>query len=316
MVTGQLVFMIKVFIDGASGTTALQVIPRLSQLKQVELITLEPAVRKDTQARRHAINSSDVTFVCLKDALARKAVSLIENETVRVIDASSAHRVDARWTFGFPEYDATSVEKIRHARFVTNPGCFAMASIALLSPLVREGLVSPDYPVSIFAISGYTGGGKDMVAEFEDSDNSAYRQQTHFVYGLTTRHKHLPEIRHYSGLNSDPVFVPSVGDFPHGMIVAIPLHAALLNRTVNAQGIEDIYQAHYSPQRHVVVKKPEHRDPFRLCPDALVGTDMMQLQICTPGSDDRFILVAQLDNLGKGASGNAVENMKIMFDIA
>ena len=212
-----------VFIDGEQGTTGLQIHARLSARKDVSLLSLAHADRRNVDLRREMLNRADIVILCLPDDAAIEAVSMIENPNVRVIDASTAHRTADGWVFGFPEYDAAQRKRVAEAKRVSNPGCYAVASISLLHPLVSAGLLPADWPVTINAVSGYSGGGKSMIAEFEDPKSAAYTEAPFFVYGLTLKHKHVPEIQKHGGLTRRPIFVPSVARFPQGMIVQIPV---------------------------------------------------------------------------------------------
>ncbi len=302
----------KVFIDGATGTTALQIFDRLKHETRIERIMLAETERKDKAARARAINQSDLTILCLADDIARESVSLIENDHVRVIDASTAHRTDPAWVYGFPEYDPHARARIKAARFVSNPGCYAIASIALLAPLIREGIIPADYPATIFGLSGYTGGGKPMIEQFEGAQRL---EHPHFIYSLAKRHKHVAEIRQYSGLTADPVFLPNVGDFAQGMIVSIPLHRALLDAHLKAHDIDAVLKATYTPMRHIELCAADEETAYRLYPAAFSGNDKMELRVFENEHNHHFMLTASLDNLGKGAAGNAVDLMRIMFDM-
>lgn len=290
----------KVFIDGEAGTTGLQIRERLMQRADIELIQIDPARRKDADARRAALAAADVAILCLPDAAAREAVALADGLAVRFIDASTAHRVDPDWVFGFAELTATARDRIADARLVSNPGCYSTGAISLLAPLVAAGLVDPAEALSINAVSGYTGGGKELIGEYERGE-----APDAFVYALAQQHKHLPEIVKYAGLSGRPVFAPSVGNFAQGMAVQVPLH--LNGRRLAA--LHDALAAHYAGQQFVSVVAPE----ARVVPTRLNGTN--RLEISVHGNDENgcAVLVAVLDNLGKGASGAAVQNLNIML---
>ncbi|SDK51791.1 N-acetyl-gamma-glutamyl-phosphate reductase [Paracoccus chinensis] len=290
----------KVFIDGEAGTTGLQIRERLAPRTDIELVQVDPARRKDAGARREALAAADIAILCLPDAAAKEAVALAEGLDVRFIDASTAHRVADGWAFGFPELAPGAREAIAGAARVSNPGCYSTGAIALAAPLVAAGLVAPDEIASINAVSGYTGGGKELIAEME-----AEGAPDHFVYALAQGHKHLPEIIKHSKLTRRPVFAPSVGQFAQGMVVQIPLQ-------LEARKLADLRDAlarHYEESRFVKVIDPV----ARVVPTVLNDTNEMHLSV--HGSDENgcAMLVAVLDNLGKGASGAAVQNLNLMI---
>ncbi|WP_134724985.1 N-acetyl-gamma-glutamyl-phosphate reductase [Paracoccus luteus] len=297
----------KVFIDGEAGTTGLQIRDRLTRRDDIELIQIDPARRKDADARREAMAAADVAILCLPDEPARQAVALADGlpggGDVRFIDASSAHRVAEGWTYGFPELTPDARAAIAASARVSNPGCYATGAIALLAPLVARGVLAADEVASINAVSGYTGGGKELIAEMQGEG-----APDHFVYALAQSHKHLPEVMAHSRLTSRPVFAPSVGRFAQGMVVQVPVQ-------LNGRRIADLHDAlaaHYAGERFVRVTPPQ----ARVVPTALNGTNELELSV--HGSDDNgcAVLVAVLDNLGKGASGAAVQNLNLMIGAA
>lgn len=295
--------MTKVFIDGSAGTTGLRIEERLSFRKDIERITLSEAYRKDTAARQDALNRADIAFLCLPDAAAIEAVSLIENEHTTVIDTSTAHRVADGWVYGMAEL-AGQREKIATANRIANPGCHASGFIALIAPLVAAGVIAPNTALTAFSLTGYSGGGKKMIAEYEaaerDSLLDAPRQ-----YGLTQAHKHLPEMVKVCGLNTAPVFCPIVGDFYAGMEVTVGLHG------VDKKTVEDVYLQRYA--NGLIRFVPEASESGFLSANAYTGRDSMAVTV--QGNDDRLLLIARFDNLGKGASGAAIQNMNIRMGV-
>ncbi|SMO73904.1 N-acetyl-gamma-glutamyl-phosphate reductase [Paracoccus laeviglucosivorans] len=291
----------KVFIDGEAGTTGLQIRDRLLSRSDIELIQIDPARRKDADARREAFASADVAILCLPDGPAKEAVALAADLPVRFIDASTAHRVDPNWVFGFAELTADARAAIAGAKLVSNPGCYSTGAISLLAPLVKAGLIDPAEALSINAVSGYTGGGKELIAEYDQGTAPAA-----FVYALGQKHKHLPEIVKYCALTSRPVFAPSVGNFAQGMAVQIPLH---LNGQRNLDNLRAALEAHYAGQAFVSVVDAE----ARVVPTKLNDTNKLEISVHGDAENGCAVLVAVLDNLGKGASGAAVQNLNIML---
>lgn len=298
--------MIKVFIDGKEGTTGLRIFDRISAFKDVELITLPEELRKDKNARKQAINSSDVTFLCLPDAAAVESVSLIENENVRIIDASTAHRTNSEWVYGLPELSPLQAEMIGKAKRVAVPGCHASGFIVLVKPLVDAGILPRDALLCCHSLTGYSGGGKKMIAEYEANEKNALlfapRQ-----YGLTQSHKHLPEMKKICGLDNPPVFSPIVDDFYSGMEMTVQLFSSQLNSGFSANDIKNVYSGLYTSE---CVKYVEGSESM-LSAAELYGKDSMRVSVY--GNEERIILTALYDNLGKGASGAAIECMNIMM---
>lgn len=298
--------MTKVFIDGSAGTTGLRIVDRLSARKDLELVILPDALRKDTVARKEALNSADVAFLCLPDAAAIEAVSLIDNPDTVVIDTSTAHRTADGWAYGFPEiYGA---DRIKNAKRIANPGCHASGFVALVQPLVKAGLIKREAALTCFSLTGYSGGGKSMIAAYEAEDRdpllSAPRQ-----YALAQKHKHLPEMAKVCGLDLDPVFCPIVSDFYSGMEVTVPLFGKDLNGS-----IVDVTAAYREAYRTGLVRFEETADEAGfLSAAAFAGRDDMQVTVT--GNEDRLLLVARFDNLGKGASGAAIQNMNIVLGV-
>ena len=305
-----------IFIDGEAGTTGLQIRQRLDARADLELISIDPAKRKDQSARAHLLNAADVVILCLPDDAAREAVSLIENTSVKVIDASTAHRTADGWVFGFPEMTQVWREEIAASKRVTNPGCWSTGAIALLRPLIMSELMNAEYPVTVSGVSGYSGGGKSMIAEFEDADGPTYTDVPYRIYGLSLTHKHLPEIQKYAELASPPVFSPAVGRFRQGMIVDIPIHLPSLQKKVSVSDVHDVFAQIYDGQRFVQVVPLEESAKLKtLSPEELNGSNDLRLYVFGTADGSQARLVAMLDNLGKGASGQAVQNLNIMLGL-
>lgn len=305
----------KVFIDGSAGTTGLQIYERFAKRGDIEILKIDEEKRKDVNARREMINSSDVTFLCLPDAAAIEAVSLAENPNVRIIDASTAHRTDPAWDYGFPELSAKHRENIAKSKRVANPGCYASGFISLVYPLVQAGVLPEDYPLTCHAVSGYSGGGNKMIAAIE-GDDKTFEMNSPRQYALTQQHKHLPEMQQVCGLKYKPMFNPIVDDYYCGMVVSVPLISRALNKNYNASDIREILAAHYEGQRFVKVMELGGKEtlPDGFLPaNTLAGTNDLQIFVC--GNDEQILLAARLDNLGKGASGAAVQNMNIMLGL-
>ena len=304
----------KIFIDGEAGTTGLQIRARLEARDDLDFIQLSDEHRKDVNARRDALNTADVSILCLPDAAAKDAVALIESNDTKVIDASSAHRIAPGWTYGFPEFDAGQRADIAKAARVTNPGCYAISSVAMLHPLVKAGAVPSDWPITINAISGYTGGGKSLIAEFEDESADNYSTATFWAYGLGLEHKHVPEIEQWGGLAHKPLFVPSVGRYRQGMLVQLPLQLWALPATPTAADLVQVFKTHYAGERYVeVADLAETSAMARLNPEDLNGTNKMRIHVFGHAERQQAVVMVLIDNLGKGASGQAVQNLNIML---
>jgi N-acetyl-gamma-glutamyl-phosphate reductase len=306
--------MARVFIDGEAGTTGLQIRERLEGRTDVELVSIDPARRKDADARAELLNGVDLVILCLPDEAAREAVALITNPAVKVIDASTAHRVAKGWTFGFAEGAPGQREAIKTAMRVSNPGCYSTGAIALLAPLVRDGHLPPEWPVSINAVSGYTGGGKGMIAEFEDKGSPTYTEVAYRIYAMGLGHKHVPEIMDRTGLVNRPLFAPAVGRYAQGMLVEVPLHLWALPTKPFLADLHQSLEAAYAGESFVEVAPLAEAAALKgLDPEGLNGTNRMRLYVF--GNHEQARLVAQLDNLGKGASGAAVQNMNLMLGL-
>lgn len=304
----------RVFIDGAAGTTGLEIRSRLAARDDIHLVELADARRKDARARADALNSADLVILCLPDEAAREAAALIENPSVRVIDASTAHRTAPGWVYGFPEMDAAQRDMIRIARRVTNPGCYPTGAIALLRPLTRAGLVAGDFPITVTAVSGYSGGGKAMIAEFENREAPEYVETVVRTYALTLDHKHVEEMRVHCGLARAPLFAPSVGRFYRGMIVEVPLQTWALPARPTAHAIRTVLKEHYAGETFVTVVDENEGGALKtLDAELLRHTNSLKLFVFGNDRREQVRLVAVLDNLGKGASGAAVQNLNLML---
>ena len=298
--------MIKVFIDGQAGTTGLQLKSKLIRHPYVQLVEIDESKRKDADERQRLMNESDVVFLCLPDAAAVEAVKLVTNPDTVVIDASTAHRTNDGWTYGFPELSSLHRENIKTAKRIANPGCHATGFISLVYPLVASGIMPSDYPVAAHSITGYSGGGNKMIGEYEESDRPAEYDSPR-QYGLTQKHKHLPEMKKVTGLDYEPVFNPIVSDYYCGMAVSIPVHTALLSKKLSLEEMTALYTDYYKESTFIsVAALPENGF---IAPMGLEGTN--KLIIYVAGNDDRMTLTAVFDNLGKGASSAAVQNMNI-----
>lgn len=307
----------KVFIDGEEGTTGLQIRERLDGRKDLEFIRLAGDRRKDPAARREALNAADIAILCLPDDAAREAAAMVENRVTRLIDASTAFRVAEGWTYGFPELAAGHREAIAAATRVSNPGCYPTGAIALIRPLVTAGLLPPTYPIAVNAVSGYSGGGKSLIARMEDASAPNAVHSAHFVYGLTLEHKHVPEMQKHGKLDRRPIFAPSVGRFRQGMIVQLPLQFADMATGVSVAAIRDALEAWYAGSPFVTVADDAETAARAglLDPEELNDTNMLRLFVFGNDKHGQAVLAAQLDNLGKGASGAAVQNLNLMLGL-
>lgn len=298
--------MTKIFIDGSAGTTGLRLNERLAGRKEIELISIPEAFRKDPAARRDALNQADIAFLCLPDASAVESASLVENPATAVIDTSTAHRVNDNWVFGFPELKGQK-QKILSSKRIANPGCHASGFIALVAPLVQAGLIPADLPLSAFSLTGYSGGGKKMIAEYESEARDTLLDAPR-MYGVTQAHKHLPEMVKLCGLASAPVFCPIVAPYYAGMEVTVPLHRSLINGTP-----DDLRAAYKDYYTSGLVRYCDDSEGGFLSAGSMSGRDDMVIGVY--GNDDRILLVSRFDNLGKGASGSAIQNMNLLLGV-
>lgn len=298
--------MTKVFIDGSAGTTGLKIFNRLALRNDLTIITLPENLRKDPTARKNAINDSDVCFLCLPDDASRESVSLVENPNTVIIDTSTAHRVNPNFDYGFPELKGMR-EKIAVSKRIANPGCHASGFIALVKPLIDAGVIDSSINLSCYSLTGYTGGGKKMIAEYE-SDDKPFSYNSPRLYGLTQTHKHLPEMKAVCSLEKEPIFMPVVCDFDCGMQVSVPLFASDIKANVN--DIKDIYKAYYTGK--IVYYRDDTENGF-LSSNAFCGRDDMAVSVY--GNSERILLVSRFDNLGKGASGAGIQNMNIALGL-
>lgn len=304
----------KVFIDGEAGTTGLQIRERLEGRRDIELVSIDPAKRKDADERKRLLNGVDAVILCLPDDAAREAVALIENDAVKVIDASTAYRVAPGWAYGFAEMAKDQRAKIAASKRITNPGCYPTGFIALTRPLVEQGVIPRDWALSVNAVSGYSGGGKAMIAEFENEADPTYTRVPYRIYAMAQAHKHVPEMQKYAGLARAPIFAPSVGRYYKGMIVEVPLPLAAMDKGAKLEDVHGVLAQAYKGERFVTVAPlAESRALKTLDPEGLNGTN--QLKLFVFGHDQEARLVALLDNLGKGASGAAVQNLNIALGL-
>ena len=302
----------KIYIDGQEGTTGLRIFERFAGRDDIEILTIDPVLRKDTQERRRLINASDITFLCLPDAAAKEAVSLVESDRVRIIDASTAHRTAEGWAYGFPELSPAHREAIKTGKRIANPGCHATGFISLVYPLVAAGILPKESMVSCFSLTGFSGGGKKMIAQYGDAQRDAALDSPR-IYGLTHSHKHLPEMQKVCGLDTAPLFSPIVADYYAGMLVSVPLAAPQLKGISTLSQLHECYQDAYAGQKMIRVMPLSAQADVGgfLAANGCAGWD--GLEIYVTGNDERMMVCARFDTLGKGASGAAVQSMNIML---
>lgn len=305
----------KVFIDGKDGTTGLKIYERFQNRDDIELLLIDEEKRKDSAERAKMINASDFTFLCLPDAASIEAVKLCTNPKVRIIDASTAHRTNDDWAYGFPELSAEHRARIQSSNRVAGPGCYASGFASLVYPLVKNGIIAPDYPIVCHAVSGYSGAGKKGIAQYEDP-NRDIQFKSPRLYALTQEHKHLPEMQKVSGLAYKPIFDPYVCDYYAGMTVSVGIHTRLMKKKLTGEQLAEVFQEHYNSSRFVHAADFMGTDILTenfIPSNTLAGTNNMQIFVC--GNDERLVLTSRFDNLGKGASGAAVQCMNIMMGI-
>ena len=302
----------KIFIDGSEGTTGLRIHERFAGRDDIELLTISSELRKDTEERKRLINASDITFLCLPDAAARESVSLVENDHVKIIDTSTAHRTEEGWAYGFPELSKEHKEKIKSGNRIAVPGCYASGFISLIYPLVVGGILPKDYPVSSFAISGYSGAGKKAIAVYESEDRPK-EYASGREYALTQQHKHLKEMQKITGLERTPLFSPIIDDYYSGMVVSVPLFADMLAKKETPESLLSYYAEYYKGQKFIKVSAldDEVADSGFLAGNGLSGWD--GLKIYVTGNEERIVISSQFDNLGKGASGAAIQCLNIIL---
>lgn len=305
----------KIFVDGQEGTTGLQINDYLSKRSDLEILKIDPEKRKDPIVRSALLNEADIAFLCLPDAAAKESVSLVNNDNTKIIDASTAFRTDPNWTYGLPELDKNQRESIRNSYRVSNPGCHATGFILALYPLVKEGIVPDDYPVTCTSLTGYSGGGKKLIASYETPDSQdGLNSPKHYALKLT--HKHLPEMQKMADLKYPPVFAPVVSNFYKGMAVSVPLVPRLLNKKVSAGDVRDLLASHYASEHFVRVmpfESDSYLDNGFFNAEACNNTNNAEIFVF--GHDDQIMVITRFDNLGKGASGAAIQNMNIMLGL-
>ena len=305
-----------IFIDGEAGTTGLQISDMLQARKDIDLIQLPDEERKKTATRKSAINSADIVILCLPDEAAKDAVLLLENSNTTIIDASSAHRTNSHWSYGFTEYDKSQRDEIKSSKRISNPGCYAIGAVSIIHPLVSSGLFNGSENFYIHGLSGYSGGGKSLISQFEQTREEGSATLSGYDYALNLNHKHVPEIKLWSGVKKDPTFLPTVGSYRQGMLVHVPLPLWQIGKKVTATNIREIYAEHYKNEKFVkVIESNDTEADDSLNPQALNGSNQLHLHFLYNQEKQQIIMVAQLDNLGKGASGQCVQTVNSLIGV-
>ncbi|RCL00812.1 MAG: N-acetyl-gamma-glutamyl-phosphate reductase [Candidatus Tokpelaia sp. JSC188] len=306
--------MVKIFIDGEHGTTGLKIRKRLEMRNDLDILSIPETEHRNIDFRTDCLRMADIAILCLPDDAARKSVQLLEGYATRIIDTSTAHRIAPGWVYGFAEMTRNQKQKIRDAQYVSNPGCYPTGAIAIIRPLREAGLLTADYPISISAVSGYTGGGKQLIAQMENPSRPNAIHANHFLYALTLEHKHVPEIMIHGQLSQPPVFTPGIGRFARGMVVCIPLHLRLLEKNIDLSAIYEIFHMHYQDYNMIeVAPYKEILDTKYIDAEELVQSDRIKIYITGSNGAKIVNFVAVLDNLGKGASGAAAQNLDLML---
>ncbi|NLE01192.1 MAG: N-acetyl-gamma-glutamyl-phosphate reductase [Fibrobacter sp.] len=304
--------MYSVFIDGQEGTTGLQIHDRLKARNDIQILEIPHEKRKDIEAKSEYINSADAVILCLPDTASKESASLVKNPKTKVIDASTAFRTADDWVYGLPELNKSQRQLIKSAKKISNPGCHATGFVVLMNPLVTSGIVPRGFNATCYSITGYSGGGKKLIAEYQNAPSEGIDLNQPRYYGLSLKHKHLPEMRKHAGLETPPIFLPILGNFYKGMVVSVPLHVSLLSRKVSAKDVHDIYAQHFVNERFIRLMPFQSEDTLengRLSPIACNDTNFLDIYVF--GDDRQIVTMARFDNLGKGASGAAVQNLNI-----
>lgn len=306
----------KIFIDGEAGTTGLKISDMLQARQDIDLIQLPLRERKIRISRKNAINAADIVILCLPDEAAKDAVSLVENSATTIIDASSAHRTNSHWSYGFTEYDKSQRDEIKSSKRISNPGCYAIGAVSIIHPLISSGLFDGSETFYIHGLSGYSGGGKNLISQFEQAPKEGSVTLSGYDYSLNLNHKHVPEIKLWSGIKKDPTFLPTVGPYKQGMLVHVPLPLWQIGKKVTATDIRQIYSEHYENEKFVKVIESNYTEADdSLNPQALNGSNQLHLHLLYNQEKQQAIMVAQLDNLGKGASGQCVQTVNSLIGV-